>query len=702
MRYQGFKPAFARLFAAAQGAALLSWGACAAAEELPAIPSQPPLLSPTSEAAAKPKHGPLQLQNFMALPVQPDRPSRPRQTVNMDLEIRYLDGVMRNPSAEQGEDHVRLRGYRQWCDPDKKSCPQRNDAAETLQFVAPRIEARPGQTVRVTLHNNLPDDPSCVSQGGSANTPHCFNGSNLHTHGLWVNPAGNSDNVMINIQPGVAFQYEYNIPQEHPAGTYWYHTHVHGSTALQVSSGMAGALIIRGDRQPQAGGGENGHGDLDTLLKPVKGGAFQERTLVFQQIQYACRDQDGKVKTYPDERYRCDAGDVGKIDGYDLFGPGRWEKSGRYTSINGMVMGKLPDAAVGQVQRWRMIHGGVRDTIALELRLRRPHPARTLVGLTAEKSQDYVAQECTGDPLPLTLVAADGLTLGQAMQKTRVVFQPGYRWDALMVFPKSGDYCLINRVQSSNVDRVTPYTRLLGIVHVKPAAAGNMDGSPAAIERHVKAQLIKAARRNYPSAVAKLVVADLERDIKLTRFVPHADILANEVTGRQRLAFNIDTTSVPGASFYQVDGKPYDGSRMDRVLPLGGVDEWTLTSDFVSHPFHIHVNPFQIVKILDNKGRDVSGPQGVPGADEDDEQYRGMKGMWKDTLWIKNLYSGDPNSSLNKDTGKYTFIVRTRYERYIGDFVLHCHILDHEDQGMMQNVRIALPDEKGNPTSGHH
>ena len=40
-------------------------------------------------------------------------------------------------------------------------------------------------------------------------------------------------------------------------------------------------------------------------------------------------------------------------------------------------------------------------------------------------------------------------------------------------------------------------------------------------------------------------------------------------------------------------------------------------------------------------------------------------------------------------------IARTRYRRDIGDFVLHCHILEHEDQGMMQNVRIALPGAHG-------
>ncbi len=71
-----------------------------------------------------------------------------------------------------------------------------------------------------------------------------------------------------------------------------------------------------------------------------------------------------------------------------------------------------------------------------------------------------------------------------------------------------------------------------------------------------------------------------------------------------------------------------------------------------------------------------------------------MKGVWKDTLLVKN-FGGGPSS-------QYTIVVRTRYQRYIGDFVLHCHILDHEDQGMMQNIRIAVPDGKGGVASSHH
>jgi hypothetical protein len=35
--------------------------------------------------------------------------------------------------------------------------------------------------------------------------------------------------------------------------------------------------------------------------------------------------------------------------------------------------------------------------------------------------------------------------------------------------------------------------------------------------------------------------------------------------------------------------------------------------------------------------------------------------------------------------------VAPNYDRYIGEFVMHCHILDHEDSGMMANVLI-VPD----------
>ena len=66
-------------------------------------------------------------------------------------------------------------------------------------------------------------------------------------------------------------------------------------------------------------------------------------------------------------------------------------------------------------------------------------------------------------------------------------------------------------------------------------------------------------------------------------------------------------------------------------------------------------------------------------------------------LWTKNAGTDADGKAL-----RYTAIVRTHYRRYVGEFVLHCHILDHEDQGMMQNVVIALPDGRGGTAAFKH
>jgi hypothetical protein len=57
-------------------------------------------------------------------------------------------------------------------------------------------------------------------------------------------------------------------------------------------------------------------------------------------------------------------------------------------------------------------------------------------------------------------------------------------------------------------------------------------------------------------------------------------------------------------------------------------------------------------------------------------QYCGMRHTFRDTIFVEN---------------NFQVHIRTRYDRYIGEYVLHCHILDHEDAGMMLNVAI-VPD----------
>jgi FtsP/CotA-like multicopper oxidase with cupredoxin domain len=93
------------------------------------------------------------------------------------------------------------------------------------------------------------------------------------------------------------------------------------------------------------------------------------------------------------------------------------------------------------------------------------------------------------------------------------------------------------------------------------------------------------------------------------------------------------------------------------------VQDWLLPNTTgIPHPFHIHINPFQIVEITDSLGNKYA-----PAANL----------IWQDTI---NLPA---NGSVR---------IRSQFADFTGTYVLHCHILAHEDRGMMQLVRVVKPD----------
>ena len=547
----------------------------------------------------------------------------------------------------------------------------------------------------------------------------------MHSHGVWVSPAGNSDNVLLSIDPGVSFQYEYNIPADHPSGTFWYHPHRHGATAMQVGSGMAGALIIRGNRKPTP----EVNGDLDTLLRTPDGKRYKERTLVFLQIPYACHyGPDGKVKTGQDGKidWSCRPGETGKVEDIDLFLPGEWSASDRWTTVNGIVLPTFRQVEAGVPERWRLVDAGVVETIKVQFR--KVASAAAEVSLQGSLKRSNVAtaidRDCTGDIVPYQVVAADGLTMDQTLTTNVTTLQPGYRFDLLVVFPEAGDYCMIQPASknTANVGQVDAAETLLGFVKVEGAAKVPNGGATKVL---VDA-LVKSAMALMPEDVREQVVRDLENTSngkpapRLTRFVPHKAVEEKEVANvaRQDMVFFLSSPSPNtgpfefsvGNSFKIVDDKgylrpegarEYDPNKVDRSLVLGQAQQWELRSYSVSHPFHIHVNPFQVVSVIPVDANGTDGPDlSLPGTvDKDgDDQYAGLRGTWKDTLWVKtNLF---PGQLTNPPVNYYKITVRTRYERYIGEFVLHCHILDHEDKGMMQNVKISMPDGDGGASRG--
>ena len=90
----------------------------------------------------------------------------------------------------------------------------------------PTLRVQPGDRLRVALRNGLADP------------------TNLHVHGLHVSPEGNSDNPFVMVEPGTAFDYDYQLPADHPPGLFWYHPHHHGFVADQIFGGLYGAIVV--------------------------------------------------------------------------------------------------------------------------------------------------------------------------------------------------------------------------------------------------------------------------------------------------------------------------------------------------------------------------------------------------------------------------------------------------------------------------
>lgn len=635
------------------GAVLAIAAADALADTAPAF-AEPPMLQ--SRAAAK-SSAPKALRaganlfsaNAEAAAIQAGR------EIHYDLPIKYTQGSIWNPATGR-KDSVNLRSF--------------GDS-----FVAPTIVMKPGQTVRIGLQNQLPAEPDCAI-GRRINEPHCFNITNLHSHGLWVSPTGNSDNVLLSLYPGVSFEYEYNVPEDHPAGTFWYHPHKHGSTAMQVGSGMAGVLVVKGERAPTLAS----NGDLDVLLKkfdPVNKDYVQ--VMLLQQVPYACFDANGEIKK-ADGRWVCDEKDVGEVRQFSQLGFNTWGPSGRYTLFNGVPRPEM-NLQSGRLYRWRMVHSGVHEGIALRIRKIGDSKLLNSTAASAADRAEEVARLCTGIDVTQFEVAADGLTRAQAFAKTTNNLQPGYRSDVLFALPEAGDYCVYDDAVGAEASpSASPENaKVLAILHAKR-------GPEIKDQKAFVTEQLTAAADALPKDVREDIKNDL-RDLRLTRFVPHPSISEADVQAsglaEVPVEFNIINPTATEPRKFVVNGNEFDPARIDHTLILGKTQAWRLSSANASHPFHIHVNPFQVISVR-KKGAD-----GKPtGDDITDGQYAGMIGTWKDTLWVQS---------------DVVIGTRTRYQRYIGEFVLHCHLLDHEDQGMMQNVKIVLPDSSGAPTAqGHH
>ncbi len=175
-----------------------------------------------------------------------------------------------------------------------------------------------------------------------------------------------------------------------------------------------------------------------------------------------------------------------------------------------------------------------------------------------------------------------------------------------------------------------------------------------------------------PGSSARLQTLPYDRYVPQTRpgdWIDPRDILALRYTTESPLAPialpellrpipPLDTaqataTQVMVLSQGLINGKTMDMNRVDVRSPLGATEIWQIENIVgMDHPFHLHGFQFQVLE------RD-----GVP------EPYR----CWKDTVNVPKHQTA-------------RFIVR--YADYPGKWMFHCHILDHEDHGMMGILEV--------------
>lgn len=501
--------------------------------------------------------------------------------------------------------------------------------------------------------------------------PSCMHGdnvTNLHYHGTHVTPDGKGDNVMVDVYPvghvppptppsttpNVSeFTNEFTIPSPPPAsnatdftqpfsmgqapGTHWYHAHKHGSVALQLLNGMAGAMIIEGEFDDQLNAIPGLHGLRNT-----------EKVLVIQQIGDTISIQVNPQTGQPTVPLNtCSGGNPLPL-------------------VNGQVQPTIT-MQPGEIQRWRLIN-------ATETQV--THLAYRFIGQDVYPAYKALPQ---GSPFPanpgyapaIRQIAYDGVQL-----------EPGNYNNPAFGLSQQFTIAAGNRIDILVQAPATPGKSVLAFqqLHVPPAGCAQ----PALIDPF----LLSVNVTGSPISPAMTFPTVSEFPPMPAWLQWNESDPRNKIVEERILKFNSDGTGRPAINAKAFDGLP----DTTQYLVLNTAEQWTLQNEWASsiHPFHIHVNPFQVMEIFD--------PNNPPAT-----QHTVFKPpyIWRDTIAI-------PQANDNHGAGPTTngwVKIRSRYCDFPGTFVLHCHILDHEDRGMMETVVIKDPKAKTEPASAmsmHH
>lgn len=412
-------------------------------------------------------------------------------------------------------------------------------------YLGPTIRVRRGDDVKATVTNAL-----------KVNTT-------VHWHGLLV-PGELDGGPHQIIAPGATWRPI--LPIRQPAATLFYHSHVHGLTAEQVYSGLAGVLLVSDDEEQGLGLPSNyGVDDLP---------------LVIQDRQF----QDGRLVT--------PGGMMTAMQG----------RRGDTILVNGAVspIAKVPNRLV----RLRLING----------------------------SNARIYDLSFSDQRRFHWIATEGGLLARSVALRSITLAPGQRAEILVSFTDGKPVFLLTGPDSN------------------ASAMGGM-GAMGATNNTTPATVLGFEPRPMGPAQASSVIPTL----LASRTLPDPA----SVLRRRKLVLNMSMGGMMGNGSANggltINGKSFAMDRIDEAVKLGSTEIWEVSGEMMRHPIHLHGVHFDV---LSRGGR------------KPDVLDQGAR----DTVLVKEPVE---------------LLVRFDQPAMNAPFMYHCHILEHEDNGMMGQFSVG-------------
>jgi FtsP/CotA-like multicopper oxidase with cupredoxin domain len=198
---------------------------------------------------------------------------------------------------------------------------------------------------------------------------------------------------------------------------------------------------------------------------------------------------------------------------------------------------------------------------------------------------------------------------------------------------------------------VPPGTRIDVLVH---------SGDPGQYELTANGMMTGVGAARSPNRIIGImeVAGGAVRSVAIPSSTLPEDLRAVRIDEKRTVSFSQTKTIKAAEQKFFLNGKIFDANRMDVRVPLGNVEEWTIRNDSDDmHVFHIHQIGFQVVEV-----------DGVP------MPFNG----YVDTVRIPQR-------------GEVKLRLPFTDRLILGRFMFHCHVLKHEDGGMMANIEIYDP-----------